>query len=241
VSNRIITDPDELSLIVKPPRPYIEVMKSQDDFILEQRWTKTIQNAGGSLTHASHVFREVLMDHYSEPHRAYHNLEHIKACLRILDSLPEEVGKTPAVELAIWFHDLVYLPQKRLNEEKSAVIFARASDLLDIPMDIVARATWLIMLTTHKHLPQLDDEWLLCDIDLSILGEDRETFDKYEEQIREEYKHVPEDMYKHGRAAILRMFLDRAESGTLYLTPEMSERYAAQAIDNLKYSIGKLT
>jgi predicted metal-dependent HD superfamily phosphohydrolase len=64
-----------------------------------------------------------LMAAYAQPHRAYHNAEHIADCLRQLDALlragcpcehPSEVA------VALWYHDAIYAPLASDNEAQSA-------------------------------------------------------------------------------------------------------------------------
>jgi predicted metal-dependent HD superfamily phosphohydrolase len=61
-----------------------------------------------------------LVARYREPHRAYHNLDHIADCLEKLElarsMLRDDDFK--AVELALFWHDAVYDPRAADNEEK---------------------------------------------------------------------------------------------------------------------------
>lgn len=75
------------------------------------------------------------------------------------------------------------------------------------------------------------------DMDLSILGVERARFDAYEEGVRHEYRSVPIEDYRRGRAEILRRFLLRER---LYMTEWGRDSYEAQARRNLRYSIAKL-
>ena len=56
--------------------------------------------------------------------------------------------------------------------------------------------------------------------------------------IRQEYAHVPEPLYRAGRAAILSRFL---EGGCLFADPVWAERLEAQARANLTREIAALT
>lgn len=52
-----------------------------------------------------------IFSRYSENTRHYHNLEHIQNALWELDQLPNEGIDKLSIELAIWYHDIVYIPQ----------------------------------------------------------------------------------------------------------------------------------
>jgi predicted metal-dependent HD superfamily phosphohydrolase len=75
------------------------------------------------------------------------------------------------------------------------------------------------MATRHDAVPVDADAQLLVDIDLSILGAERERFDEYERQIRAEYAFVPALIFNAKRRQILRSFLDRPR---IYSTPAFS-------------------
>ena len=85
--------------------------------------------------------------------------------------------------------------------------------------------------STHPDAP------LLVDIDLSILGASAERFFEYEDQIRQEYAWVPEDIFRTKRAEILERFLDR---DVIYRTPKFYQTHEKQARANLRASLERL-
>ena len=56
---------------------------------------------------------------YAEPHRHYHNRQHIADCLTEFDHVREVAVEPDAVEFAIWFHDALYDPCAGDNEALS--------------------------------------------------------------------------------------------------------------------------
>lgn len=177
---------------------------------------------------------EMLLTRYTEPVRAYHNLQHIGACLNALDEVSTEGVDRQAVELAIWFHDAIYDPKAKDNEEQSAELFSLCAREAALPEMLTAEVVRLILITQHKAIPQTKEEQLLVDIDLSILGADVEAFAEYERQIRAEYAWVPEKDFCKGRAAVLEQFLKHEH---IYHTAHFSQRYEAKARDNLEEAI----
>lgn len=168
---------------------------------------------------------------YSEPHRFYHNINHINSCLTELDSLPD------SVEFAIWYHDAVYDTKANDNEEQSASLSYNACIVAGLPSSFAEEVRDLIVATKHYKKPQGIDAQLLIDIDLSTLGKPSEEFDEYERNIRREYSWAPEDLFVKGRLAILQMFLDR---DSLYMTEFFRKRYESVARENLKRAIAAL-
>ncbi|WVV47354.1 hypothetical protein THH46_22260 [Pseudomonas sp. NA13] len=53
---------------------------------------------------------EELIRHYGEPHRAYHNLQHLKECLQVRRFVNAACQACAEIDLALWFHDVIYDP-----------------------------------------------------------------------------------------------------------------------------------
>jgi len=82
--------------------------------------------------------REVFADlfaRYTAADRRYHDIRHIDACLRLLDSVHGLARHPDFVELAIWFHDAVYDSRRSNNEESSAYLAVDALSHLGVPHD----------------------------------------------------------------------------------------------------------
>src|SRR3954466_10191577 len=127
---------------------------------------------------------------YQSAPRAYHNLDHIKDCLRHLDAARTVADRPDEVEMAIWLHDCVYDPKRPDNESRSAEVAENLLRGLDAAESVIARIAQLILDTAHATEPQTADGELIVDIDLSILGAEPGVFDAYESAIRMEYAHV---------------------------------------------------
>ena len=174
---------------------------------------------------------------YDEPVRAYHNLRHIEQCLREFDAIRDLCADADVVELAIGYHDVVYDPTMHDNEDRSATIAAEDLRAASVAPEKINAVIELIHATKHAHPPITPDAEILVDIDLSILGQDPETFDSYERGIRQEYAHVEDDAFREGRSAILQRFLDRP---AIFATPSMRARYEKPARQNLRRSLLQL-
>ncbi|MFV0625229.1 hypothetical protein ACBY01_14620 [Sphingomonas sp. ac-8] len=164
------------------------------------------------------------LEQLGEPHRHYHNLQHIEAMLGRYE------GANAGVVAAIWLHDIVYDPKASDNEERSAEQ-ARA----DLPAGPATDLAVRLILDTKHHAG--GDPWTdaFNDLDLAILGSRAATYDRYAEEIRREYAFVPDLPYRTGRAQVLRAF-DRR---TIFKTPAFQAR-ERQAHDNLRHEIARL-
>jgi predicted metal-dependent HD superfamily phosphohydrolase len=172
---------------------------------------------------------------YAEPHRHYHNQQHIAECLAEFDGARHLARQPEAVELALWFHDAVYDPRAGDNEEHSAALAKQCLDGAGL-RELATTVSELVM-ATRLHGAFGPDAALIVDVDLSILGQDELRFVEYEEQIRKEYSWVPRPVFNSKRAEILQGFLDREQ---IYANKLFADRYEQRARRNLKDSIRKL-
>jgi predicted metal-dependent HD superfamily phosphohydrolase len=170
---------------------------------------------------------------YSESHRAYHTLEHLLGCLRWL-AVGQGLAERPLeVELALFYHDVVYAPLRIDNEKRSAELFLAHAQASHLPAGPTARIVVLIE-GTALHRAHDADGALLNDIDLAVLGSSPRQFARYEEQIREEHGQVDERVFRTGREQILKSFLDAT---SIYGTQFFSQRLVALARANLSRSL----
>lgn len=186
---------------------------------------------------ANDVMYHQLISSYSEKHRAYHTLDHIGACFRHMDAVKDMATYPDEIELALWFHDVIYKPFSATNEEDSAEL-AKAFLLENgAAPGVINRVYDLIILTKDHTAQQTQDGKLMLDIDLSILGAAPHIYAQFEKDVRTEYKRVPSFIFKKKRKEILQSFLKRSK---LYYTTYFFERLEAQAKRNLEWAIAQL-
>ncbi|MBD2234854.1 HD domain-containing protein [Phormidium tenue] len=171
-----------------------------------------------------------LCDRYTESQRAYHTLQHLNECLGWFDRTCDLAENPAAVELALWFHDVIYDTHRADNEQQSA-------DYAVQVVNSVGGGSWLqqsvhdmILATKHDATPSAVDMRLVVDIDLAILGAEMDRFAQYDAQIRQEYAWVPEPLFCQKRAEILQSLLNRP---SIFATDFLRERLEPQAQRNL--------
>lgn len=199
------------SQIASPLRP------EHDLDSLKQKWFNTI------------------VQHYSEPQRHYHNVNHLLWLLHLCP-LPAEQSThvlSPVslssnrnlTEAAIFFHDIIYDPQlpHGENELQSEKIWRECCEDVDVGGELREQVSRAILATISHTAPTPSngDVELFLDLDLSILASpwtisdtDRReawmiSYSKYFEKIRKEYGHFSDYEFKRGRAAVLQRFLER--------------------------------
>jgi predicted metal-dependent HD superfamily phosphohydrolase len=202
---------------------------------MKERWKELCHRAG--IRGIGRDWHERLVRAWDEPQRHYHNLEHLKECLAMLDQVTHLCDDPTAVEMALWFHDAVYDPKANDNEEQSARLALECLREGGCSEAFVAQVERLILATKSHVSDGVRDTAVMLDIDLSILGQPRERFSRYEEGIRREFAWVPDTTYREKRAAILEAFLARP---AIYQTEWFRDRLDQQARSNLKWSIERL-
>lgn len=157
----------------------------------------------------SPAITERLRTQLQTPPRAYHNESHTVSVVSRVFHLS---GGTPSIPLvaAALYHDAVYNPRERDNEERSTDFCHLDLSRSNIATGIIDEARRLILLTTH-HRPNADDTdgIILCDADLYILGAPPAEYAAYSHAIRTEYAHVPDSAWQTGRAQVMQRFLER--------------------------------
>lgn len=179
-------------------------------------------------------FYKLLIELYSEPHRRYHNLNHIKFCLKEFESVKHLAEDPEAVETAIWFHDIIYKIGAQDNELKSAEFTVKFLKKVEVNQTFIKKVYDLIVLTDHRKTALTSDSKILVDIDLATLGQSEKDFNEYRINIRKEYIDTPFIVYGAKRAKLLQKFLDRPR---IYQTKFFRGKYEEKARENLEKAI----
>lgn len=205
---------------------------------LKQKWYQLATQFSDDSFLVENLWIEIEKQ-YSLKIRHYHNLSHIQNMISHAEVVREYIIDNNAFLFSIWYHDIIYKPTRKDNEEKSALLAKKRLKTLNIDEKTLKNIENLII-STKKHeiiLSQNNDNALLLDIDLSILGSDWETYQNYIQSIKKEYAIYPNFMYKKGRKDVLKHFLERK---TLYFTEVYQNKFEKQARQNLLKEIKML-
>lgn len=201
---------------------------------LRRRFLSALQLAGAEA--GGDVLFDEIVARYSEPHRHYHTLRHVAACLRTLDDLSLLCEHPAEVELALWFHDAIYDPNRSDNESASAELARSGLAKLKVPAACIDRVASAVV-ATADHVPRTRDEAVVSDVDLAILGTRESDFDQFERQIAREFSHVPAPLFRQGRQRVLNEFLSRT---AIYRVPKINSLLEQNARRNLERRIDEL-
>lgn len=180
-----------------------------------------------------------LLRRWSEPHRSYHNDQHLEDVLLALDHLGV-LGERiqPTTLLAAWFHDAVYRGETGEDERASAALavqlepLVRDRSLVSVVQEFII-ATIPNRAVVDAPLPLAH----LLDADLAIFGASERRYDRYSLAVRDEYAHVPEAAFRAGREEILRGYVERPE---IYRLPASRQLWESIARKNLAREIQQL-
>ena len=176
---------------------------------MQQSWVRLLGRLGISPADAYPPF-DNLVARYQEPHRHYHDLEHLAEVLKVVGKLADMATDLDAILLAAWYHDAVYDPRAKDNEEQSAELMRTAFAGFAVPAKMIDRAASMIRATAHAEHERGDgDTAILLDADLAILGAEEKRYLRYSEAIRQEYDWVDAEAYRSGRTKVLEAFLKR--------------------------------
>ncbi|MEV7968413.1 metal-dependent phosphohydrolase [Sphaerisporangium sp. NPDC088356] len=219
--------------------------------------------AGGSP--AALAVGAELIGRWSEPHRRYHTLDHLRAVLAAIEPIAVLAADPVAVRLAAWFHDAVYDGRPGRDEERSAQLAqSRLPRLLPLPgtarpehppasgagrpagsgdrwspgggIGLVGEVARLVRLTaTHDPAPGDRDGEVLCDADLAVLA--GPGYDAYAHAVREEYRHVPDEAFRAGRSRVLESLLAMP---SLYRTSVARDLWESSARENVRAELAAL-
>ena len=197
-------------------------------------WESLMSNLGFSAS--TETYSELKLRH-QEKHRKYHNVAHIESVLSEFSNSRHIAENPNSIELALWFHDAIYNTFSKSNEKDSADLavsfISKNSDNKELQQTVHS----LIMATEHNFVPTLNDQRLMVDIDLSILGSGESQYAEFEAAIRKEYKYVPSFLFKKKRIELLQYFLNRE---SIYSHQHYVDSLEKQARLNIKNAITKL-
>ena len=184
-----------------------------------------------------YVLAEVF-DRYYEPGRAYHNLVHVAKMLLVIGGQAEYPEDLCELSVATVFHDVIYDPRAKDNEERSAEYAMGILKPIGFDESFLAKVNAYILCTKdHKVNPNFPHSATMIDADLSILGALEDEYQEYADAVRLEYSFVPDEEYRVGRTAVLNSFLVREQ---IYSVPWFHDRFDHQARLNLAREIRSL-
>ncbi|VAW80847.1 hypothetical protein MNBD_GAMMA12-2411 [hydrothermal vent metagenome] len=193
---------------------------------------ESLVSLGGDLSKIGSSFTLNIEESYQEPQRHYHTVQHINECLDYLVHYEVLADNLHEVTVALLMHDLVYNPRAKNNELLSADYTLQLMKSAGISQQSCLTIYQHIMATAaHLYVDNVDT-CLVMDIDMLILGSDQSRLLEYENQIRQEYSHVPGFIYRVKRKSVLKGFLKQE---FIFNVLKIRNIYEQKARDNINY------
>ncbi len=213
---------------------------------------------------------EKIYERHTETGRHYHTVVHLWEMFELLDTVIDKLNVPnwyAPMAWSVFFHDSIYDPKSNRNEKDSAELFCKFVD--DCTPKVMDKKLFdnahTMILATEKHKviqhnendtgmseeQKLEDILMqqhFLDIDMAVLGKQKDAYNKYAALIRKEYEFVPHDIYCSKRADILESFLggksdtssidgNMSLKKSVFLTKSFREAFEEQARENLRNEI----
>ena len=161
---------------------------------------------------------------------SYHKRLHAIDCSNELYQIKHLLNNPDAVECALLFHDAIYDPTSKTNEEDSATLAEKMLTQRWIQKDFIERVKQLILVTKHIKDSENNDEKYIMDIDKAILGKSPRIYNQYAKDVRREYYMYSDEQFKKWRGEFL---TNEMHKDTVYHTEYFHQKYNAQAKENM--------
>ena len=214
-------------------------LEKADLVILENRWQDACSERGltGKRTFAQSSVFELVARAYFE-REGYHNLDHLSFMFRLLDQYKDKLSRPKIVDLAVFYHDVVYNPRSKTNEEDSAERAATDLTKMGANQSTIDSVYVLIHASKDHKVNSVfaDDTSFFLDSDMAILGSDPESYAKYAQGVARDFKSVEPLLYVAGRQNFLSGLVDTR----IFSTAEMYARFQVRAQQNIAHELEQL-
>lgn len=147
----------------------------------------------------------VLYAYWSSGDRHWHTMDHLIDIIAYIEKFRRQLNMDEFEQLilAAFYHDAIYNPRDHsLNEDKSKELFRQDYIGKDQKFELVDKA---IDCTKYRKKPPFGPIRIFWEADNQVFRKTWMSILKWEKEIRKEYAHIPEDIYKEARIKFLSM------------------------------------
>lgn len=197
--------------------------------MLKETFIELLRNYTDNYRLTNELWTEI-EQHYSGKKRHYHTLQHLNNLLTQLTEFKDKIQNWDTILFTLYYHDIIYNPIKSDNEEKSAELAESRLRQIYAPNEKIELCKRQIIATkTHTKSTESDTNFFI-DADLSVLGQDWDTYTSYYKSIRKEYAVYPDFLYNAGRKKVVKHFL---AMDSIFKTDVFYKAFETQAKRNL--------
>jgi predicted metal-dependent HD superfamily phosphohydrolase len=198
--------------------------------MLKQTFIELILNYSKDAALANNLWNEI-ESKYSSKNRYYHTLNHLENLLNQLSEVKSEIQDWNCVLFTLFYHDVIYKATKSDNEEKSADFALKRMSQLPVSKQVFEICKNQILATKSHLLNQNSDTNYFTDADLSVLGQDWNSYSSYYKNVRKEYSIYPDLLYNPGRKKVLKHFIAMEK---IFKTDYFYQKFESNARLNLQ-------
>ncbi len=194
------------------------------------------------LVPVSHVAKEAVVQRLLEPHRKYHNLDHVVEMWQWHNTYNrgrfEDISHQMVVASFCLYHDAIYDPEAKDGERRSADLWSRDAATSTLMYGLVDAVKEMIVASADHFRPSifripsclLDQcrDWCL-NLDLLRLGTPVDEFTQHGLNIRAEYTHLNDAQWVKASAEFRSKVMAQP---TIFRFPEFAT-FEVQARHNL--------
>jgi predicted metal-dependent HD superfamily phosphohydrolase len=160
-----------------------------------------------SIDKLNYLINKYVLPKYLEPHRHYHNLNHIQKMLSLVSGkFMTSFKEYTKLYLAIVFHDAIYNVGSNTNEEESANFFLNFFDTSDDD----GYDVYNTILSTKNHLACNHISKILIELDLyDLLHPDKKVFEFNTINLYKESGMENFDEFKEANKKFLYSYIDK--------------------------------
>lgn len=184
---------------------------------------------------------EDLITRWNEPHRRYHDEQHLEDVLLALNHLGIRGERIhPETLLAAWFHDAIYTGRGSNDELDSARLATSSLAKVSVSADLAELVGGYIIATDPARVFEDPPPPLahLLDADLAIFASSPSRYAEYTSAVRTEYAHVSDQDFAAGRQRILLNYLQQP---SIYRSAAARTLWETRARTNLEQEVASLS
>jgi len=181
---------------------------------MNKKWLELLQNIKEFIssdnldeTFFTNYYYKTIKFHYDNPNRFYHTFKHIRSLLFSLDDFHLTEIEKIKIELAIWFHDLIYNAKSKTNEIDSVDEFISFGLQTGLSINFIEEICDIILVTQHNNTAHNRLQKIMCDIDLKEFAYD--NYIENSNNVKKEFGHLTDDEWKKGRSNFLKTFINK--------------------------------
>lgn len=166
---------------------------------------------------------------YSQPHRRYHNLEHVNYLLSALTAVPQP---SPALLMAALYHFFFYDATRDDNEKRSADYLRTKLQAAGVNANFIDAVTAIMLAPINSvdmSFSSVESQHL-ADADMSIYGESPEVYNRYIAAVREEFGNLGDFNWYQTR---VRFLLGLLKQNRIFHTEEFYSKFEKHARSNM--------